>query len=244
MCSYPVMFSFCFFSSVNVYPPEIYVNGSITSDIGGTTIIDTSFLTAFDPDTDADNLLFVVLSPPTNGELIKIERGQDVIMQVGDSFTYEQLDDDSIRFIHNPKSKLLGFMTLKVNDRQFDSEIHEIGILVVSPEPPYVTRNEPLVVEEGDYGTIASGINLQIQDKDNPESVTITSIEGPNHGRLLKFPERIRSDEFILDDLRQGNIRYVHDGSETQHDAILFQVTDGHNVINVLFSVQIIPQVS
>ena len=228
---------------MNVYPPNVYVNGSITSDIGGTTIIDTSFLTAYDPDTDTENLNFIVLSPPTNGELIKIVRGQDVILQAGDSFTFEQLEEDCIRFIHNSKSELLGFMSIKVNDRMFDSQVHDIGILVVSPEAPVITRNEPLVIEEGDYGTISSGLNLQIHDKDNPEMVTITSIEGPNHGRLLKFPERTRSETFTLDDLRMGNIRYAHDGSETEHDAVLFQVTDGHNVLNVLFSIQIIPQV-
>ncbi|XP_033644314.1 extracellular matrix protein FRAS1-like [Asterias rubens] len=225
----------------NLYPPSLYINGSLNSDIGGTTILDTSFFTAYDHDTASHNLIIYLMSSPTNGELIKIERGVDITLRSGDFFTFPQFEEGSVRFVHNRKEDLMGFFTVKVNDRQFDSPTEDISIIVVSPMPPYVTRNRPLIVEEGEMGSIASDLNLHIRDDDNPEMVTITAIEGPRHGRLVKFPDRSRLKTFPLNDLIAGNIRYVHDGSETQFDAVVFQVTDGHNVINVLFYIQINP---
>ncbi|XP_038060993.1 extracellular matrix protein FRAS1-like [Patiria miniata] len=225
----------------NLYPPTLFVNGTLNSEIGGTTVLDTSFFTAYDPDTASADLTFVLMSPPTNGELIKIDRGVDVTLNAGDFFTFPELEQGSVRFVHDRRQQLMGFFSIKVSDRQFESPTEDIGIIILSPLPPYVTRNQLLVVEEGEMGRIASDTNLHIRDEDNPERVTITAIEGPRHGRLIKLPDRTRAKTFTLNDLVAGNIRYAHDGSETQYDAIAFQVTDGHNVINVLFYIQINP---
>ena len=221
----------------------MYVNGSITTGIGGIQVIDTSFFTAFDPDTNSENLIFILISPPTNGELVKNTRGQDIVMNARDSFTYTELTGGHIRYTHNAKSELHGYVTMKVSDRMFYSEPEDIGIVIVSPHPPYVTRNDPLVVNEGEIAQLSPGQHLQIHDEDNADMVVISIIDGPKHGKLIRLPERTRLRHFNLDDLRLGYINYVHDGSETQYDAVILQVSDGHSVVNVLFNIHIVPRV-
>lgn len=232
-----------FLFTANVYPPSLYVNGSITTGIGGIQVLDTSFFTAFDPDTSNSNLLFILISPPTNGELVKIDRGNSVVMEARDTFTYPELLAGEVRYTHNAKSTLHGFVTVKVSDRMFFSEPEDVGIVIVSPHAPYVTRNEPLVVIEGEIGQLSSGQNLQIHDDDNADMVVISVIDGPKHGKLIRLPDRSRLRQFGLEDLRMGHINYVHDGSETEYDVLVLQVSDGHNILNVLFNIHIIPRV-
>ncbi|XP_071508475.1 extracellular matrix organizing protein FRAS1-like [Diadema antillarum] len=226
----------------NIYPPTMYVNGSITTGIGGIQVLDTSFFTAFDPDTNSRDLFFVLVSPPTNGALIKNERGRDIVMSALDTFAYPDLLDGSIRYVHNAKSDMHGFVTMRVSDRVYTSEPEDVSIVIISPHAPFVTRNEPLVVIEGEIAQISTGQNLQIHDEDNPDMVVVSVIDGPKHGKLIRLPDRSRLRNFNLEDLRLGSIHYVHDGSETQYDALILQVSDGHNVLNLLFNIHIIPK--
>ncbi|PIK50781.1 putative extracellular matrix protein FRAS1-like [Apostichopus japonicus] len=226
----------------NIHPPTLVVNGSITTEIGGTQVLNPSFFTAYDTDTSNYDLIFIVVSPPNNGQLLKIQRGVDTILRAKDRFSYEDLLMGSVRFVHNAKKELTGFTSIKVSDRQLESHAEDVGIVIISPFPPVVTRNEPLVVEEGEIAQITPALSLQIHDEDNPLAVLVTVIEAPKHGRLLRLPERERVRAFNLDNLATGSIHYAHDGSETQFDLALLQVSDGYNVVNILFNIHILPQ--
>lgn len=229
--------------AANIHPPTLVVNGSITTEIGGTQVLNPSFFTAYDTDTSNYDLIFIVVSPPNNGQLLKIQRGVDTILRAKDRFSYEDLLMGSVRFVHNAKKELTGFVSIKVSDRQLESHPEDVGIIIISPFPPVVTRNEPLVVEEGEIAQITPALSLQIHDEDNPLAVLVTVVEAPKHGRLLRLPERERVRAFNLDNLATGSIHYAHDGSETQFDLALLQVSDGYNVVNILFNIHILPQV-
>ena len=44
----------------------------------------------------------------------------------------------------------------------FYSEPEDIGIVIASPHPPYITRNVPLVIIEGEIGQLSTGQHLQV----------------------------------------------------------------------------------
>lgn len=111
-------------------------------------------------------------------------------------------------------------------------------------QAPYVFRNEPLLVHRGESGTITE-LLLGVRDSDNPQDVVLVVLEPPQHGQLSKPPGDSASGTqiFRLGDLASGLLRYTHDGSDSQDDAVLLQVTDGYHFQNILLHVKIAPKV-
>lgn len=112
--------------------------------------------------------------------------------------------------------------------------------LVILLQPPYVLKNEVLVVSKGDAGTITSHL-LDVQDRDNPQDVTLTILDPPKHGQWVKLsgngPLTLRV--FSLGELSGGFVHYVHDGSDSLEDAAVLQVSDGYHFQNILFRIKI-----
>lgn len=111
-------------------------------------------------------------------------------------------------------------------------------------QAPYVLRNEALLVRRGEVGTITD-LLLGVRDGDNPQDVVLMVLEPPRHGQLIKPSGKSDSaiHIFHLDDLAGGLLRYAHDGSDSQDDAVLFQVNDGYHFQNILFLIKIAPKV-
>ncbi|XP_070544831.1 extracellular matrix organizing protein FRAS1-like [Ptychodera flava] len=225
----------------NIYPPGLSINGTITVPIGTSKVLDASFLTAYDPDTAYLDLIFYIVEPPTNGDLMKNSMGKDSKLNKGDTFKYDELIHGNIRFVHDDLLPLKGTVSLKVNDRQYDSSTQFVDIIAISDSAPQLLHNVPLVVTEGGSGEINT-FNLAIFDADNPESLILSVIGGPMHGNMVIMPQGTPVYSFTMDDLRKGNLRYTHDGSETEHDVILMQASDGHNILNIMFDVRVLPQ--
>lgn len=101
-------------------------------------------------------------------------------------------------------------------------------------------RNEPLLVGRGETGMI-SELVLGVGDSDNPQDVVLMVLEPPRHGRLLGALGDTAT--FHLGDLAGGWLRYAHDGSDSQQDAALLQVSDGYHFQNVLLHIRIAPKV-
>ncbi|XP_078659996.1 extracellular matrix organizing protein FRAS1-like [Branchiostoma floridae x Branchiostoma belcheri] len=225
----------------NRHPPVLLVNGSLVCDLGASLVLSPSFLGASDPDTDPDKLTFHVASRPTNGRLLVAREGLDRELGTGGTFSYAELNKGLVQFQHLRDQPMQGTVSLKVSDRQLVSAPVQLHIRALSRQPPRLVRNRPLVVEEGGAGVITAETHLDVTDGDNPEDVVITRLQGPAHGRLASRNQR-QLDTFSLAELHAGSVRYVHDGSETQSDVVLLQVSDGFNLENVLFNIQIKPQ--
>ena len=64
---------------------------------------------------------------------------------------------------------------------------------------------------------------------------------GPTHGTLVLLDDPTTSlKTFSLDTLKAGQVVYSHNSSSRhQYDHLLFQASDGFNILNVLFHVEI-----
>jgi hypothetical protein len=85
-------------------------------------------------------------------------------------------------------------------------------------DAPVVTANMGARVIEGGTITFSDGI-LNATDSDDDDYTLVYSItEGPFHGEL--------SGGFTQNDIANGNLKYVHDGSESNEDFFKFTVSD------------------
>ncbi|OCT97312.1 hypothetical protein XELAEV_18009537mg [Xenopus laevis] len=107
----------------------------------------------------------------------------------------------------------------------------------------YILKNEVLAIARGEVGPISSSL-LDLQDDDNPQDVVLTVLESPRNGQLVILPGKSSAHKFRLDDIRNGIIHYVHDGSDSHSDVILFQASDGYHFLNILFHVEVTEKTS
>ncbi|XP_023676521.2 extracellular matrix organizing protein FRAS1 isoform X1 [Paramormyrops kingsleyae] len=222
----------------NHHAPVIQANGSLLVEVGGTAALDVSFMTAQDPDGDADSMIFRVLQPPTNGHLFHIMGGRETRLKKEDTFSFSDFKDRAVRFTHAKGKSKSGHFTLLVTDQQLFSAPETINIQAVSFQAPYVLTSEPLLVNKGEKVLLTSSV-LQIQDDDNPEDVLVVVRDPPQHGHLRHLLHDRPLQQFRLDDLVQEQLYYVHDGSDGPHDTLLLQISDGYSYQNLLVHVNV-----
>ncbi|KAM4706664.1 extracellular matrix organizing protein FRAS1 [Discoglossus pictus] len=227
----------------NVHAPVLFVNGSLTVGIGAVRPLDLSFMSVHDQDSDNASLMFHVVHAPTNGRLVKISNGKEVQLNKDTHFVWGDLREQRVRFKHSKEKSRNGFFSLKVSDGQFFSQPITINVQAVSTKATYVLKNDGLVVGRGEAGAI-NGAELDLRDDDNPQDVVVIVLEAPRHGQLVIPPGISPIHKFRLDDIRNGILHYVHDGSESQSDVILFQSNDGHYFQNILFHIKVTDKMS
>ncbi|XP_038647741.1 extracellular matrix protein FRAS1 [Scyliorhinus canicula] len=226
---------------VNIYAPVLHASSSVNVNIGGSQVLNTTFLSIYDADTPIENLILHIVTPPDNGKLIKMVKGNQIHLQKGDSFTVQELRKHNVLFIHDKEKSRSGQFTLKASDHQLYSLPETINIQALSVKGPYVLTNKILLLGRGELGVI-SNLILDIQDDDNPSDVVLSVLDPPKHGRLILHPADVSVQDFQLKDLKRGQLHYAHDGTNSLHDQVLLQINDGHNILNILFQIKITQQ--
>ncbi|XP_042534078.1 extracellular matrix organizing protein FRAS1 [Dipodomys spectabilis] len=226
-----------------IHTPSLHVNGSLTLAIGSMKPLDFSLLNIQHQDGRVEDLLFHVVSTPTNGQLVLSRNGKETQLDKAGHFSWRDVNEKKVRFVHSKEKLRKGYFSLKISDQQFFSEPQLINIQAFSTQAPYVLRNEVLHIKRGEQGTITTQL-LDIRDDDNPQDVIIEVLTPPLHGQLLQtFPSPASPIyQFRLDELSRGLLLYAHDGSESTSDVAVLQVNDGHSFQNILFHVKTVPK--
>ncbi|XP_045713824.1 extracellular matrix organizing protein FRAS1 isoform X5 [Phyllostomus hastatus] len=226
-----------------IHTPGLHVNGSLTLAIGSMTPLDFSLLNVQDQDGRVEDLLFHVVSTPTNGQLVLSRNGKEVQLDKASHFSWKDVNEKKVRFVHSKEKPRKGYFSLKISDQQFFSEPQLINIQAFSTQPPYVLRNEALHISRGERGTITTQL-LDIRDDDNPQDVVVEVLDPPLHGQLLQTLQSPATPvyQFRLDGLSRGFLHYAHDGLESTSDVAVLQASDGHSFQNILFHVKIVPK--
>ncbi|XP_048220046.1 extracellular matrix organizing protein FRAS1 isoform X2 [Perognathus longimembris pacificus] len=226
-----------------IHTPSLHVNGSLTLAIGSMKPLDFSLLNIQHQDGRVEDLLFHVVSTPTNGQLVLSRNGKEVQLDKAGHFSWKDVNEKKVRFVHSKEKLRKGYFSLKISDQQFFSEPQMINILAFSTQAPYVLRNEVLHIKRGEQGTITTQL-LDIRDDDNPQDVIVEVLTPPLHGQLLQTLPTPAAPiyQFRLDELSRGLLLYAHDGSESTSDVAVLQVNDGHSFQNILFHVKTVPK--
>ncbi|XP_037685994.1 extracellular matrix protein FRAS1 isoform X5 [Choloepus didactylus] len=225
------------------HTPSLHVNGSLTLAIGSMKPLDFSFLNVQDQDGRVEDLLFHVVTLPTNGWLVLSRNGKEVQLDKAGHFSWRDVKEKKVRFVHSKEKPRKGYFSLKISDQQFFSEPQLINIQAFSTQAPYVLRNDILHISRGESRTITTQL-LDIRDDDNPQDVVVEVLDPPLHGQLLQMLRTSMAPiyQFRLDELSRGLLHYAHDGSDSTSDVTVLQANDGHSFQNILFHVKTVPK--
>ncbi|KAM9238088.1 extracellular matrix organizing protein FRAS1 [Dugong dugon] len=227
-----------------IHTPSLHVNGSLTLAIGSVKPLDFSFLNVQDQDGRIEDLLFQVVSTPTNGRLVLSRNGKEVQLDKAGHFSWKDVKEKKVHFVHSKEKPRKGYFSLKISDQQqFFSEPQLINIQAFSTQAPYVLRNEVLHISRGESRSITTQL-LDIRDDDNPQDVVVEVLDPPLHGQLLQMLRAPAAPiyQFRLDELSRGLLHYAHDGSDSVSDVAVLQANDGHSFQNILFHVKTAPK--
>ncbi|XP_030630785.1 FRAS1-related extracellular matrix protein 2 [Chanos chanos] len=205
------------------------------------TAITSDMLAAEDLESDPEDLIFNVLSPPEQGFIISTDDQNQPI----NSFCQKALKDLKIAYkppADDSESERIFHAEFEVVDVEGSSSDRFSFMIVVKPMntlAPVVTLNSGQILFEGQSRPISSTLNLRISDEDNLADVKISVVRGLHHGILTVLGSQRKF--FTPDDLAAGVVMYEHDGSETCNDNLVFRMTDGTSQIEFLFPVTIVP---
>ena len=157
---------------------------------------------ANDIDGEGDPLSAILDTGPSNGTLT---------LNTDGSFTYTPAADFNAT----------DSFTYHANDGALDSNVATVTI-TINPvnDPPVVTTNEVLTVDEGGTELIGT-VNLEVTDVEQPaDQLVYTVTVLPTHGTLTPV-------SFTQAEIDANAVSYTHDGSESFTDSFTFTVSDG-----------------
>lgn len=252
---------------VNDKPPTVTIGGIFGVNEGSSACLCHGELGALDPDTNPDELVFYLETPPQFGFLENtlpspgFEKSNAGIKV--ESFSLLHLNSGFINYVqalHKGVEPTTDHFVVSVSDGVHKSAGVPFYIIIhpTNDEPPSLQLNN-FTVTEGGMKELSAAI-LDAVDLDLPPDTLILSVVSPpRHGALINGfhgfqmsrykdmgPEVLRrstsTQNFTLQELREGmKIMYMHDDTETLQDAFSIQLTDGRQSVQETAQVHILP---
>ncbi|XP_032979788.1 FRAS1-related extracellular matrix protein 1 isoform X3 [Rhinolophus ferrumequinum] len=251
---------------VDNQPPSIAIGTMFVVDEGFSAALTINHLSATDPDTAADELEFVLVSPPQFGYLENILPSEGFEKSnMGISIASFQWKDVKALHINYVQSRHLRmeptadqFMVYVTDGQRRSLEIP--FYIIINPTndeaPDFVVQN--ITVCEGQMKELDSSI-INAADLDVPrDNLLFSIVHTPRHGLLVNgvfskdFPQHKQPaspgqkhelvHNFSMDLLKNGmRLLYVHDDSESLADGFTIQLSDGKHKILKTISVEVTP---
>lgn len=220
-------------------PPVLATNLGLTLSEGDESSITAALLQITDPDNPPAQLTYQLTTPPTHGTLLL--SGTAVT-----SFTQADLVSGNLTYAHNGSEAPTDQFTFTITDGVIPSplgpSVFTITILPVN-DAPTVSVNTPLTVSEGTTAVITPN-RLLATDPDGPTPLTYTLEALPTNGTLRRGNQTLSVGQtFTQADIRDGQITYLHNGTETTSDSFQFSLSDGAGATSPLlsFSINVLP---
>ncbi|XP_042548895.1 FRAS1-related extracellular matrix protein 1 isoform X1 [Dipodomys spectabilis] len=251
---------------VDNQPPSIEIGTMFVVDEGFSAAITINHLSVTDPDTAADDLEFVLVSPPQFGYL------ENTLPSAGfeksnmgisiSSFQWRDMKSLHINYVQSKHLRIEPtadqFVVSVTDGSQRSSETSfYIRINPTNDEAPdFVVQN--LTVCQGGMVELDSSI-ISAADLDIPKDHLLFSIsQKPHHGLLIHggpsentppnnqpanpHQKHELIHNFSMDLLKTGlKLSYVHDGSEGLADDFAVQLSDGKHKIVKMISIEVFP---
>jgi len=122
--------------------------------------------------------------------------------------------DGSFTYVHDGTNTLFDSLTYKINDGLCDSDVVKVIISIIEINDCPTAVGETYTLPRNSTLNVPSATGVLANDFDPDDSLTIFPLTGPNHSTGFSlFPD--------------GSISYVHDGSFSPKDSILYKLNDG-----------------
>ncbi|XP_036289987.1 FRAS1-related extracellular matrix protein 1 isoform X1 [Pipistrellus kuhlii] len=251
---------------VDNQPPSLAIGTMFVVDEGFSAALTISHLLATDPDTAADDLEFVLTSPPQFGYLentlpsVGFEKSNMGISIA--SFQWKDMKALHVNYVQSRHLRVeptADQFTVYVTDGKHRSLEKPFSVIIHPTNdevPDFVVQN--ITVCEGQMKELDSSV-ISAADLDVPEDPLLFSItHRPRHGLLLHgvsnpaFPQHQQPAgpgqrhtlvyNFSMALLKNGmRLMYVHDDSENLVDDFTIQLFDGKHKILKTISVEVTP---
>ncbi len=204
------------FRNVNFYEADQVVD----VDEGGTFNITTAHINSVDPDDSGVGLVYTV-SNESNGEV-------RVSGVAASSFTQDDLDNNRVTFVHDGTDTANAGFDISLADGGEDSALADTGsfTLIVNPinDAPTIATNTGATMNEGANLTITSAMLNESDPDDDGAQLTYTA-SALSNGHIEVGG--VTQNTFTQDDINQGRVVFVHDGSETIAASFNISLADG-----------------
>ena len=236
-------------------PPQVK-NGGVKVLEGGITILTSEMLDVDDPDTNKDDLMFVVMEVPEHGN-IKL---MDETLDVGDFFDWSDIVDGVINYRNDGGNKEIDndhFM-IDISDGIHHVPVKfNVAVDSVDDERPALIGSKSEIlkvvmeVQENSMVPLTTD-DIRATDPDSDDmQLVFTVVRAPFEGSILRVPDEV--EEFTQADIAAGLIMYKHTGGEigvkSREDFFELSLVDpnkeltveGSKIEKVLVEVKIIP---
>uniref|UniRef100_A0A8C5P888 FRAS1 related extracellular matrix 3 n=1 Tax=Leptobrachium leishanense TaxID=445787 RepID=A0A8C5P888_9ANUR len=239
---------------VDDIPPELYTGTTLQMTVKEyeVTPFKRKHLRYTDLDTDDRELKYTLASQPRDTDINHPAlTGMIVLSDNPESqvatFTQAQINHHKISY--RPPEKELGIIPKVL---QFDYTVEDaagnsvegiftIFLQPVDNKPPVITNTGFKVPERGSF--TLSKVELDATDPDtDTNSIVFRMTQVALHGQLLfdGVPMAVQ-ESFLVNDIAQGRVSYIHSGDESLSDSFSLVVTDGVHEVPITIRIQVKP---
>ena len=199
--------------------PQVARNRGARTSEGGTAVLSSEALSFTEAISTAAEIVYTLGSAPQAGQLVSSGN----VLATGSTFTQDDIDQVRISYRHSGADTFTdsflfsakGKPGVPTNSIGFAFEIDPVN------DPPALDVLREVQVDEGGSVVISNGYLRVLDGESHASKVNYTVHSGPFHGSLGR-------NTFSQADIDQSLVRYLHDGSETLRDSLLFSVADGN----------------
>ncbi|MBB6463040.1 cadherin-like domain-containing protein [Flammeovirga kamogawensis] len=225
--------------SITNQAPTVSINNNQTVLVNDTYIFTTLVLNVTDTD-DTDSNLKIVIDDvlPQSGTLYL----NTTPLTTGSEFSLQDLIDGNISYQNNGATATSDSFSFRVYDGINYSVITVFNFTITQNAPPLVTINTGKTTTEGSEFTIDNTLIFG-SDADDADFVFMLATVPTNGTLYYQGTTVMEADNaFLQSSLINGDIKYVHNGSNTTSDSFNFVVTDLKAVSDIAtFSIVITP---
>lgn len=207
--------------------PALDRNTGATVAEGASVTITSAMLHVSDQDQAASARTYTLGTLAGHGKVQL--NGTDLALNA--TFTQADIDAGRLGYLHDgsetPAADSFGFSVSDGAGGSIAATSFALAITAVN-DAPAIAANAGASVGEGASRTLSTAM-LSATDADNTAAqLRYTLVAAPAHGVLkLSGSALAAGGSFTQDDLANGRVAYLHDGSETTSDGFTFSLSDG-----------------
>ncbi|KAM4603610.1 FRAS1-related extracellular matrix protein 3 [Polymixia lowei] len=239
---------------VDDLPPELNPGSTLHMTVQEyeLTYFKKKYLSYTDLDSDDRDMKYTIIKAPTDidennpaplGKIVLTDNPDTAITE----FTQAQVNHHKVAY--KPPDQELGItpkvvqFTFVVEDTAGNSAdgLFTIFLQPVDNKPPVITNTGFNVLERSMYIITKKELHATDQDTDD-ENIIFTVTQIPHYGQLQYLGIDMSNGEtFVLEDIANACLTYIHNGEESLSDAIKLDVSDGFHEVPIIIKINIEP---